>query len=151
MSLWPMMYCSAFGFMPAFAISVQNVWRSVCGVMSSGRRRRPRWSAPLHPTWACGPCGHASDAAPSRPSASLPFRIVGTAPVRDCGHAAERIGEQEHERHRRHGTESPLRASQRPCERCYGDELHGEDERDHIAHEAHRDLIRPCHPAPPST
>ena len=26
-----MMYCNAFGFIPAFANVVQNVWRKVCG------------------------------------------------------------------------------------------------------------------------
>ena len=30
------MYCNAFGFMPAFAILVQNVCRMVCGVITSG-------------------------------------------------------------------------------------------------------------------
>ena len=31
-----MMYCNALGFMPAFAILVQNVCRMVCGVITSG-------------------------------------------------------------------------------------------------------------------
>ena len=30
---WPMMYCNAFGFIPAFANRVQNVCRMVWGVM----------------------------------------------------------------------------------------------------------------------
>lgn len=82
----------------------------------------------------------------------LPERLAAN-PLRamESDSDIEAIGEQEHERHSRHGTESPSRTSQRPCQRGYGDELHGEDERDHIAHDAHRDLIRPCHPAPPST
>ena len=32
----PMMYCNAFGFIPAFANVVQNVWRKVCGVITFG-------------------------------------------------------------------------------------------------------------------
>ena len=31
-----MMYCNAFGFIPAFANVVQNVWRKVCGVITFG-------------------------------------------------------------------------------------------------------------------
>ena len=30
------MYCNAFGFIPAFANVVQNVWRKVCGVITFG-------------------------------------------------------------------------------------------------------------------
>ena len=33
MLAWPMMYCNALGFIPAFAIRVQNVCQRECGVM----------------------------------------------------------------------------------------------------------------------
>ena len=33
MLAWPMMYCKALGFIPAFAIRVQNVCRKECGVI----------------------------------------------------------------------------------------------------------------------
>ena len=33
----PIMYCNAFGFIPAFAMLVQNVLRKVCGVITFGR------------------------------------------------------------------------------------------------------------------
>ena len=36
MLAWPMMYCNALGFIPAFAIRVQNVCRRECGVMFCG-------------------------------------------------------------------------------------------------------------------
>ena len=33
----PMIYCNAFGFIPAFAKLVQNVWRRVWGVVTFGK------------------------------------------------------------------------------------------------------------------
>ena len=36
MSVWPMTYCKAFGFMPLIAMLVQKVWRSVWAVITLG-------------------------------------------------------------------------------------------------------------------
>ena len=47
MLAWPIMYCNALGFIPAFAIRVQKVCRMVCGVVTFGKKLyRPDDSMP---------------------------------------------------------------------------------------------------------